>query len=1255
MTVFAPMKFEISSSLAKAADVWTAEVPDADFFLEASPEDRVTLSAGYMQDGEPQRITLIDAGVIDYYRLTMGTDWKLKVQLQGRDQMARLQDVEYRQVFRNGPAPAVTDGAITVPELEGRFMASEIAATIAAAAGLALQWEAPDYPVNDYFQAVGRPIDLITQLVRPFSLLEARTVDVFTQGATLYVRQRQLAPIAPAVNTFTVKDARIKSLQVRKFQTDKIGLVSLQGMLVPTNGAGAGGSPTGTPGPGVPFLTWPTPAPITWPAALSATQLNATANVPGEFTYSPGDGVTPEPPGNVTLTANFTPTDASAYKAGTIKVTLVVEKVAPTLIWADPADAVAGTALGDTQLNCIAHDEAGFPLDGAFAYSPAPGTILTAGTKTLSVKFTPADSTHYAIETASVTLTVTGVPPASTPTVTWDDPAGIVYGQPLTAAQLNATADVAGTMTYTPGLDTVLSPGLKTLKVLFTPDDPATYKDVTATVTILVTRARVVWNRPPDLVAGGALDGTQLNAVANVPGSFVYDPPSGTVMPDVGSVTLNATFTPTADGASPVSASATLRVVADPSQAGGGATTGLLGPIEESNVTYGANGAAVGVVHTKSWYRMPGQLLVREEKVTYGPDLGASNVILVPQQTDTKILTYEDTIVGPNGTALNQPRQLSEWTVTTRSVPVVSGSHAGAIFSISLQSVETADSFVAYTYDDIGSDGRPVPGPVDPRGLLKMTTQIDRVLPTDVYPVSAAVIQAGLQPNAMTVKSYRDHTPDFYLVTTDTYQWRQIVQGSAIGFTTDFVWAQVGSDQAPQSGTRPGGINSSAGALPSAAAPAGPQDTALLSWDPPEAITYPTALDETQLNATADIPGTFVYSPSAGAVLTPGSKTLLVTFTPTDAATYKVSTATVTITVNKATPSLTWSDPGDIAEGTALDGTQLNATADVPGTFAYKPASGTLLKAGTHTLAVTFTPTDTTGYAPATASVTLTVTGTPPAGTPSISWTPTSPITGGVAIGTAQLNATAEDSGTPVPGVFAYTPPAGTVLPAGTHTLRVRFTPDDAVAYKDATASVTIDVTRVEISWGKPASVEVGTALDDTQLDATANMDGAFVYKPPAGTVLSAVGSVTLAVTFTPDGGGTAVSKSVTIDVVKSTSGAAGSAGGLYAAVERTVDADPTAPPVDLSDNNLDQATLDLIFSQLAECSGLWQWEVTLSGAGIPWLRRGDLLQLTDLADNLGTPIPLPALLVRDVKLTYDEAGSHSVTRELVGLAWTKS
>ncbi len=74
--------------------------------------------------------------------------------------------------------------------------------------------------------------------------------------------------------------------------------------------------------------------------------------------------------------------------------------------------------------------------------------------------------------------------------------------------------------------------------------------------------------------------------------------------------------------------------------------------------------------------------------------------------------------------------------------------------------------------------------------------------------------------------------------------------------------------------------------------------TPTLAWGTPSAIAYGVALSATQLNATASVPGAFVYNPLAGVVLAAGAgQTLAVTFTPTDTANYTTATRTTTLTV----------------------------------------------------------------------------------------------------------------------------------------------------------------------------------------------------------------------------------------------------------------------------------------------------------------------------------------------------------------------
>jgi sugar lactone lactonase YvrE len=151
-----------------------------------------------------------------------------------------------------------------------------------------------------------------------------------------------------------------------------------------------------------------------------------------------------------------------------------------------------------------------------------------------------------------------------------------------------------------------------------------------------------------------------------------------------------------------------------------------------------------------------------------------------------------------------------------------------------------------------------------------------------------------------------------------------------------------------------------------------------VTWSTPAAITYGTALSPTQLDATASVAGAFVYTPAAGTILKEGNNTLKVTFTPTLSADYTTVTASVVLHVNPAASTITWNAPAAISYGTPLSATQLDAAAfsganPLPGTYVYSPAAGTVLPAGTHTLSVTFTPTDHTDYAKATAKVTLTV------------------------------------------------------------------------------------------------------------------------------------------------------------------------------------------------------------------------------------------------------------------------------------------
>ena len=142
-------------------------------------------------------------------------------------------------------------------------------------------------------------------------------------------------------------------------------------------------------------------------------------------------------------------------------------------------------------------------------------------------------------------------------------------------------------------------------------------------------------------------------------------------------------------------------------------------------------------------------------------------------------------------------------------------------------------------------------------------------------------------------------------------------------------------------------------------------------------MTYGQTLSASTLSGgSAAVAGSFAFASPSTIPTAAGTYSASVIFTPTDAANYDSATNNVDVTVNQATPVITWSNPADITYGTALSATQLNATSGgVAGNFVYTPASGTVPNAGSgQTLSVLFTPSDSANYStPSAKTVTINV------------------------------------------------------------------------------------------------------------------------------------------------------------------------------------------------------------------------------------------------------------------------------------------
>ena len=609
-----------------------------------------------------------------------------------------------------------------------------------------------------------------------------------------------------------------------------------------------------------------------------------------------------------------------------------VVQTTPAIAWSTPAPIAYGCALGASELNAMSS------APGRFAYAPGAGEMLAAGVHTLTAIFTPSDTTAYTTAQASVTLTVT----KATPAVSWATPAPVTYGAALSSAQLNAVASVPGRFVYTPAEGEMLPAGVHSLTAIFTPTDGSGYATTQAAVPFTVEKAKttITWPAPAPIAYGTPLGSSQLNATASVPGRFVYAPAAATVLA-TGTHTLSATFTPT-DAADYATAHAEVSLTVTR------VTPAIAWP-SPAPIVYGT---PLGSSQLNATSTAPG-------KFAYIPGAGA--VLAAGTHTPSVTFTPADTV---------------NYTVAQAAV-----------------SLTVARATPAVTW--------PAPAPIA-YGTSLSATQLNATASVPgkfaYAPAAGEVLAAGT------------HTLSVTFTPTDS------------------------TDYAPVQATVPLTV---AKAKPTA-----------ITWPAPAPIAHGVALSAAQLNATSSIPGKFVYTPATGEVLATGTHTLSVSFTPSDA-NFPAAEASVLLTVTKATPAVTWVQPAAISYGTSLSAAQLNATASVAGSFAYTPALGEMLSAGNHTLSAVFTPKDSADSTTAQATVSLTVN----KATPIVTWPTPEPISYGTPLSATQLNATSL-----IPGTFSYTPAAGTVIAAGTHILSVTFTPTDAADYTSAQGSVSLVV-----------------------------------------------------------------------------------------------------------------------------------------------------------------------------------------------------
>ncbi len=738
-----------------------------------------------------------------------------------------------------------------------------------------------------------------------------------------------------------------------------------------------------------------------------STSATALSNV-GTYDLTPS-GTTSNPNYNVTL----------------LNGVLTITKANQVIAWADPSAIVYGTKLGAPQLNATVTGIAGGTDPGALTYTQPSGSLLDAGTRTLTVM--AAETENYFAASNSVSLIVN----KGIQTIAWDTPMAIVYGTKLSADQFNATAigvtggSAPGALTYGQAIGDLLNAGSKILTVTAAETD--NYLAASGSVTLLVNKAaqEIHWMTPAGIVYGTKLSSEQLNAMASgvaggsAPGALTYGQAIGDLL-NAGTQTLSVSAAETENYLGAM-ANVDLKIAK---------ATQAISWSNPAAIVYGTKLSATQLNATASGVAggsAPGSLSYDR---SVGDLLNAGNYQIKVNAAETDNYLAASEMVG---LLVNKAEQSINWSTPT---------------SISYGTKLSATQLNALA---VGVEGGSDPG------VLTYNRAVGDFLAAGTYPISVMAAET---------ENYLPANQSVNLVVDKAHQKIVWADPAAITYGNKLSANQLGATvSGVEDGTASGAVsyNQAIGDLLNAGKHtltvmvAGTENylpetqsvtllvnkaSQTVSWADPDAITYGSELSATQLNATVSgveggsPTGALSYNQAVGDLLHAGERTLVVNVAETE--NYLPETQSVSLLVNKAKQEIAWNQPAPIVYGTKLSATQLSASASgvaggsAPGTLSYDQGLGSILDAGSQVLSVSAAETD--DYLAAMQTVNLVVN----KASQIITWANPGTISFGSKLSDAQLNATV--SGVPggsEPGSLSYDRAIGDLLQPGSYTLTV--------------------------------------------------------------------------------------------------------------------------------------------------------------------------------------------------------------------------
>jgi hypothetical protein len=693
--------------------------------------------------------------------------------------------------------------------------------------------------------------------------------------------------------------------------------------------------------------------------------------------------------GSVTNTATVSGTDPSGDTVTSTTATLTVTAVSSPQIGivksaSVPSYSSAGTAItysylltnaGNVTLHAVGVADA---MAGLSAIT-CPATTLAPGASETCTATYATTAQNVAGGSITNTATASGTSPSGTvvtaassvtvPLLSWPTPAPITYGTALSATQLDASASVAGTFTYSVPAGAVLGAGTYPITATFSAGGsvsttlvvtkaPLTITASSGTSTYGATPAAVVPNYS-GLVNGDTAPATAPTCTTTVTSTTPVGTYSGADTCS-GASDPNYTFTYVAGSATVTPAALT---VTAPSPA---VRYGAAPPTLTPTYTGFVSGDTASSLSTSA---------VCSTTATAGSPVGTYPVTCAGAADANYAITYVSGTVTVGTAVLTVAAPAS--TSTYGSAPgVLTPSYSGFVNGDTIHSLATpatcSSTVTASSAVGTYAGANSCSGAADPNYAITYVAAPATVTPaTLTVTASSGSSTYGWAP-ATVIAGFAG------FVNNDTLH--SALSTQPVCGTTATASSPVGSYPATCSGAVASNyaityVAGTATVTPAALTVTASSVTSVYGTTPP-AIT-PNYTGLVNGDTSASFSTAPVCSTTATAHSTVGTYPTVCSgaVDPNYAFTYVSGSATVT----KATPVITWPAPASVPAGTKLSGAQLDATASylgvtVPGTFTYSPPAGTTLSAGTTPLGVTFTPSDGTDYTTATGSQSITVT-----------------------------------------------------------------------------------------------------------------------------------------------------------------------------------------------------------------------------------------------------------------------------------------